>query len=107
MHTLWFREHNRLASSLKQLNPHWTGDKLYEESRKILGAQMQYITYNHWLPLIIGPEGMVSLGKYSGYNAQVDPTAANVFASSAFRFGHTLVNPIMRRLNASLLPIGM
>ena len=70
-----------------------------------MGAQMQHITYTHWLPLIIGPEGMVSLGKYSGYNAQVDPTAANVFASSAFRFGHSLVNPVLRRLNASLLPI--
>ena len=103
MHTLWFREHNRLAGQLKQLNPHWDGDRLYEESRKIVGAQMQYITYQHWLPLIIGPEAI--LGKYLGYNAQVDPSAANVFASSAFRFGHTLVNPVLRRLNASLLPI--
>ena len=41
MHTLWFREHNRLVGGLKELNPHWDGDKLYEEARKIVGAQMQ------------------------------------------------------------------
>ena len=44
MHTLWFREHNRLAGRLKELNPHWDGDKLYEEARKIVGAQMQGCT---------------------------------------------------------------
>ena len=41
MHTIWFREHNRIATTLRQLNPAWTSDRLYEESRKIVGAQMQ------------------------------------------------------------------
>ena len=71
---------------LKQLNPHWDGDRLYEESRKILGAQMQVITYEHWLPLILGPDGMAKLGQYPGYNPKVNPSIANVFASSAFRY---------------------
>jgi len=41
MHTIWFREHNRIASALRQLNAGWNSDRLYEETRKIVGAQMQ------------------------------------------------------------------
>ena len=66
---------------------------------------MQVITYNQWLPLILGQDGMAKIGNYSGYNPTQDPSIANVFAASAFRFGHTLVNPILRRLNSSLEPI--
>ena len=66
---------------------------------------MQVITYNQWLPLILGQDGMAKIGNYSGYNPTQDPSIANVFAASAFRFGHTLVNPVLRRLNSSLEPI--
>lgn len=41
VHTLLLREHNRLARELKRLNPHWDGEKLYQEARKILGAFIQ------------------------------------------------------------------
>ena len=99
MHTIWFREHNRLVTELREMNPHWDGDKLYHEARKIVGAQMQHITYEHWLPLILGPEGMEELGSYRGYNPQADASISNIFASSAFRFGHTLINPTLARLD--------
>ena len=102
---LGFREHNRLAERLKELNPHWDGDKLYEEARKIVGAQMQTITYEHWLALIIGDDGMKKIGNYRGYQPNIDPSISNVFAASAFRFGHTLVQPIMPRMNANFEPI--
>ena len=47
MHTIWFREHNRIAKRLRTLNPSWDGDRLYEESRKIVGAELQHITYTY------------------------------------------------------------
>ncbi|XP_055915269.1 peroxidasin [Eupeodes corollae] len=105
MHTIWMREHNRIAIKLKEINPHWDGDTLYQEARKIVGAQMQHITYKHWLPLVVGPSGMEKLGEYKGYNPSINPSIANEFATAAFRFGHTLINPILHRLNETYQPI--
>ncbi|XP_074981330.1 putative oxidoreductase PXDNL isoform X3 [Caretta caretta] len=99
MHTLWFREHNRIARALLKMNPHWDGDTIYNEARKIVGAQMQHITYSHWLPKILGDHGMKMMGDYKGYNPNVNAGIINAFATAAFRFGHTLINPILYRLN--------
>ncbi|XP_074134262.1 putative oxidoreductase PXDNL isoform X3 [Sminthopsis crassicaudata] len=101
MHTLWFREHNRIATELFTLNPHWDGDTIYNEARKIVGAQMQHITYSHWLPKILGEHGMKMLGNYKGYNPNVNSGIINSFATAAFRFGHTLINSVLYRLNDS------
>ncbi|XP_048759909.2 peroxidasin homolog isoform X4 [Ostrea edulis] len=105
MHTLWVRHHNYIATELLEVNPHWDGNILYHETRKILGAMMQHISYKFWLPQIIGKSGMEKLGSYNGYDSSVDPSIANEFATAAFRFGHSLVQPIMFRLNESFAPI--
>lgn len=105
MHTLWVREHNRLADGLRTLNPHWSGDRIFHEARKIVGGCMQAITYRVWLPIILGPKGMQLLGPYNGYDGQVNPTISNAFATAAMRFGHTLVPPIVFRLDENYNPI--
>ncbi|XP_068119933.1 peroxidasin homolog isoform X2 [Hyperolius riggenbachi] len=105
IHTLWLREHNRIAAHLLKLNPHWNGDKVYHETRKIVGAQMQHITFAHWLPKILGEPGMRMLGEYQGYDPTVNSAIFNAFATAAFRFGHTLINPVLYRLNETFQPI--
>uniref|UniRef100_A0A3P8Q8C0 Ig-like domain-containing protein n=1 Tax=Astatotilapia calliptera TaxID=8154 RepID=A0A3P8Q8C0_ASTCA len=105
MHTAWFREHNRIATELLRLNPHWDGDTIYHEARKIVGAQMQHITYSHWLPKILGEVGMKMMGPYGGYDPNVNAGVFNAFATAAFRFGHTLINPILYRLDEDFQPI--
>nr|XP_003467059.2 myeloperoxidase [Cavia porcellus] len=106
MHTLFVREHNRLATQLKRLNPRWNGEKLYQEARKIVGAMVQIITYRDYLPLVLGPAAFrKSLPRYRGYNESVDPRIAKVF-TNAFRYGHTLIQPFTFRLDSQYRPRG-
>lgn len=102
MHTLWVREHNRIAKLLKRYNPQWGGEEIYQEARKIVIAEIQHITYTEYLPKVIGSD---ALPKYSGYNPRVDATIANVFAAAAYRFGHSLVRPTLSQLNANFDPV--
>ncbi|NXL86318.1 PERM Myeloperoxidase, partial [Alectura lathami] len=104
MHTLFVREHNRLARALKGLNPHWNGEKLYQEARKIVGAVIQIITYRDYLPLLLGKSLQRWIPSYRGYNEAVDPRISNVF-TLAFRFAHASIPPSVGRLNKNYKPI--
>lgn len=103
MHTVWMRQHNRIAHQLAQLNPGWTDEILFQETRRIVGAQMQHITYNEFLPVVLGREFMTNFGlipQSSGYTnnyvSAVDATITNAFATAAYRYGHTMVSGRMK-----------
>ena len=79
--------------------------KLYQEARKIVGAEMQHITYQYWIPHVFGRTAEELLGSYRGYDPNLDASISNVFATAALRFGHTLIQPQLQRLNESFQPI--
>ena len=47
---------------------------------------------------------MALMGNYSGYDAHVNPTIFNAFATAAYRFGHSQILPSFRRLDENYEP---
>ncbi|XP_019938121.2 eosinophil peroxidase isoform X2 [Paralichthys olivaceus] len=100
IHTLFMREHNRLARALKRLNPHWDSETLYQEARKIMGAYTQVFVFRDYLPHILGDNAIrTQIGRYPGYSPNVDPSISNVFATAAYRFAHLAIQPMLARLD--------
>ncbi|XP_029825963.1 chorion peroxidase [Ixodes scapularis] len=105
MHTLWMREHNKIAGHFQEMNPHWDDETLYQEARHLLVAEVQHIVINEWLPMIIGPDtvkkyGLVpSQGYYDGYSSKVNAGIRQAFQSAVFRFGHSLLPDVTERYN--------
>ncbi|XP_046543360.1 chorion peroxidase-like [Haliotis rubra] len=101
LHTVFVREHNRLVKELADVMPSTTPDDvLFEEARKIVSAIMQQITYREWLPIIVGPLAMrkyrLTPGYSFRYNFTQNPTIYNVFASAAFRYGHSTIPHLLK-----------
>lgn len=95
MHTLWVREHNRIVKKLRKLNPYWEGEELFETTRKLVGAMLQHITYEEFLPFL------VTLGPYKRYDWNLNPSISNGFSAAAFRFGHSLIPNTWAQLNSN------
>lgn len=85
LHTIFVREHNRICTRLKTQG--YTNDEqMYQIARKEVGALIQAITYQEWLPAL-----GITLNTYTGYKSYVRPDICNTFATAGFRLGHTMV----------------
>ncbi|KAL0130042.1 hypothetical protein PUN28_001968 [Cardiocondyla obscurior] len=93
MHVLFLREHNRVATELKRFNPHWDDERLYQEARRIVIAELQHITYNEFLPVTLGERALdkyglrlTQRGYFRGYDIRADATLSNSAASAGLSF---------------------
>ena len=96
LHVLFVREHNRLADNIRARQPEYTGEEIYQRARRIVGAQIQAITYNEFLPVLLG-QGAIA--PYIGYDESVDASICNVFSTALYRFGHSSLSSTLLRLN--------
>ncbi|XP_030764452.1 uncharacterized protein LOC115888753 [Sitophilus oryzae] len=108
IHTVFLREHNRIRNGLQRVNPHWNADKMFEEARRIVTANLQHITYNEFLPRILGWNAMSlyglklqNQGYYNEYNPSCNPAVFTEFAAAAFRIGHSLLRPHIPRMDSN------
>ncbi len=88
LHTLFMREHNRVADHIHLLHPNLSDEAVYQKARAWVIAELEAITYNEWLPTILGPAG---LNAYHGYLPHVNPGIANEFSTAGFRVGHSML----------------
>lgn len=107
LHTLWLRQHNRLAKKFREFFPLATDEVIFQKTRKIVAAQLQAITYGEFLPAVLGPLYMyhyklyLSYLGYTQYNPEVDPSIVSEFSTSAYRFGHSLIRDSFSQGNNS------
>ncbi len=94
IHTLFAREHNRLCDELAAEYPSWTDEELFQHARKIVGGIIQAIAYEEWLPTM-----GVHIAPYTGYDPTVEPGIMNIFSASAYRYGHSVINSSIVRMD--------
>lgn len=95
IHTLFVREHNRLCDEIICKNPSWKGidDLIYQKARHIVAGYMQNITYNEFLPALLGPH---NLKPYKGYDPHVNASVSTEFSTVGYRIGHTMLSSSLK-----------
>lgn len=83
MHTLFVREHNLLCDDIIATYPAADPEQQYQLARKIVGAEIQVITYKEFLPALLGPMAP-DVDGYSGYNESVNPSICKLCKAFGF-----------------------
>lgn len=81
--TLFAREHNRLVDALPDT---LSEQRRFDIARQLVIATQQYITYNEFLPAL-----GIELPQANGYQADVDPSISNEFATVGYR-AHSMIH---------------
>jgi Ca2+-binding RTX toxin-like protein len=89
LQTLFVREHNWQVDRLQAADPTLTDEALYQQARAIVTAEIAHITYEEFLPKLVGADAIAA---YAGYDATVDPRLSVEFAVAAYRWGHSTVS---------------
>lgn len=90
IHALFVREHNRLADRIRAHDPSLDDEQVYQWARKIVGAEMQAITYREYLPAVMGNDAPRAEDYF--YD-EIDASITTAFTAGAFRFGHSMQSP--------------
>jgi peroxidase len=83
VHTLFAREHNRIVDALPRV---LSEQVKFEIARRVVAAELQYVTYNEFLPAL-----GVELAPYRGYDPAVNPSLSNEFAVVGYR-AHSMIH---------------
>ena len=115
LHTLFMREHNRIAANIKDrlsLDGKTAAERdeiIYQEARRIVIAEIQNIAYSEYLPILLGSSMMnsldIHLDRGTSYSDSLDPSIMNEFATAAMRFGHSTVSGLFKPIGHQNWPL--
>jgi hypothetical protein len=91
--TLFAREHNRIVAALPS---GLSQEDKYQLARAVVIAEIQYITYNEFLPAM-----GVTLPAYQGYDDLLDPSTSHEFATVGYRAHSFIHGEVETDTNAS------
>jgi peroxidase len=110
MHTLFMREHNRLCDEIANnagatlpADPIARDEHIFQAARRVVSAIEQSITYNEFLPALLGAEGTtrVSLDPYYGYRRRANAGIDTLFSTACFRLGHSMLSETVQTPGAN------
>jgi hypothetical protein len=99
LHTIFTREHNRLVDVIAAQQPALEAEQQYQLARKIVGAELQIVTYREFLPALLGHGPTVPKAEGYAYSSGQNASVTTAFSHSAFRYGHSTVSPDLQLVN--------
>ena len=99
LHTLFVREHNLICDELLAQGI-INDEAIYQKARRIVVGKLQSVVYQELLPAL-----GVQLDDYHGYDSDMMPNIFSVFATAAFRLGHTMVAEDLVLVDGNCQPI--
>lgn len=79
------------------------GEFIYEAARAVIGAKSQIITYEEFLPILVGNESAADLETIQLDEELLSPGIAAEFSGAAYRLGHTLLSDNIRTVDSDRL----
>lgn len=105
LQTVFTREHNRLVDLIQVQQPGLNAEQQYQLARKVVGAEMQAITYKEFLPALLGGSAAPTVQGYH-YDQGEEASITQSFAHAAFRFGHSAIPSTVELKDASGVSAG-
>lgn len=104
IHTIWVRRHNYHCDQIAEQSSELVGkdELIYQYARNIVIGEIQHITYNEFLPAILGPG---QLSPYVGYKNDVDAGINVEFSTVGYRVGHTMLSSNLKIGDAGTLSL--
>lgn len=100
IHSIYLREHNRIADILKELNPRWNDERIFQEARRINIAQYQHVVYKEFLPTFLAPS-VVKYLEDPVFAVRVEAVTFNEFNHAVFRMFHGFIPTEMQIIAAN------